>query len=465
MSDAVQEQPWVRTVVTTAGDRERESKSRLYNAVEGIGMYLFVLVVLWPFCFYFGKIHNSELIQKVANYPLVLGAMFLLFVSPFLHKDTAESWGVGNPRRLWKLLKGASGLKRAVILGAMLTLMVVLNVANVMRWPDVAKFIGFRDSPVMDYADPSKHPLGLLLVVPFGLIVSSFLVTCAIRYDNFGSAFKTALKISLPLMVGSFVAAYAALGTKAFRNFDGIEYALGVFGYVFWGAVQQLLFSSYFGTRMRKAFGPSANPDNVVPAAKRLATALTIGGAIAACVTIAGYATAVGVYGIEKAPPAMIVWMLGAALPFATAWGYFFTLDKKRMLVATLCGSFFGLIHIDSYGLVAVTFLLGVMLVYVFMEDRNRNLVALGFVHGLLGSTFNWLFSKNAEGAMHVSYSVGPWNIKGEAITMNVLVFPMLCIAAYCALLAWCTANIREEDDAEGTPDLTDPAFATDTAE
>ena len=46
------------------------------------------------------------------------------------------------------------------------------------------------------------------------------------------------------------------------------------------------------------------------------------------------------------------------------------------------------------------------------MEDKNRNLVALGFIHGFLGSMLGWLFSsKEAEGGLNIEMSVGPWNV------------------------------------------------------
>jgi hypothetical protein len=110
--------------------------------------------------------------------------------------------------------------------------------------------------------------------------------------------------------------------------------------------------------------------------------------------------------------------------------------------VATLSGSCFGLIHINSYGLVAVTFLLGIALTYVFMEDKNRNLVALGFIHGLLGSSFGTFFSKGKSGALEVDYSVGPWNVDNP--TWGVLVFPVLCILFYAALILWYSLRHKE---------------------
>lgn len=447
MAGAVAQRPetWVRTVVTTAGDVEREGKSRLFNAVEGLSIYLLVLVTLWPVCFLLGKIPDNKFILEVSNYPLVVGALFLLFVSPFIHRDTAESWGLGNPFRLWRLLHEAPMAKRAIILSSMAILMVVLNTANYIMWPEVAKFIGLKKTVAVEFTtNTAQYPYGPVVVVLFGLLLSTLIVTCAIRYDNFGTAFATAMKISLPLMVMTIIGALASRGPAAFSNFDPTKYALGVFGYVFWGAIQQLLFSSYFGTRMRKAFAPSTSPGNSVPKPQRLLVALKIGAAISGVLVPTGYIICRSLYGAEAAPPALILWFLGFTLPFGAAWGYFYALDKKRMLVATLCGSFFGLIHIDSYGLVAVTFMLGVMLVYVFMEEKNRNLVALGFIHGLLGSTFGWLFDNKEQGALQVDYNVGPWNV--EEPTFSIVIFPMLCIAAYLFLLSWCIKNIKEED-------------------
>ena len=447
MAGAISQRPetWVRSVVTTAGDVEREGKSRLFNAVEGLSIYLLVLITLWPVCFLLGKIPGNEFILSASNIPLVLGALFLLFVSPFLHGDTAESWGLGNPFRLWRLLHEAPMLKRAIILTAIAVLMVVLNTANYIMWPEVAKFIGLKRTVAVEFTtNTAQYPFGPVVVVLFGLFLSTLIVTCGIRYDNFGSAFATAMKISLPLLAMTFIAAYAARGADAFSDFNPTKYALGVFGYVFWGAIQQLLFSSYFGTRMRKAFGPSTSATNVVPKSQRFLMALKIGGAIAAVLVPTGYIICRSLYGPEAAPPVLMLWFLGFTLPFGTAWGYFYSLDRKRMLVATLCGSFFGLIHIDSYGLVAVTFMLGVLLVYVFMEDKNRNLVALGFIHGLLGSTFGWLFDNKEQGALQVDYNVGPWNV--EDPTMSIVIFPMICIAAYVLLLSWCIKNIKEDD-------------------
>jgi hypothetical protein len=98
-------------------------------------------------------------------------------------------------------------------------------------------------------------------------------------------------------------------------------------------------------------------------------------------------------------------------------------------MVATLTGAIFGGIHIDSYGLVLVTAMLGTALAYAAMEDRFRNLAALAVAHGVLGSTFGKLF-RNA-GELSVNYHVGPWHAER---TPTVLIVPALCLAI-CAVL------------------------------
>ena len=152
-----------------------------------------------------------------------------------------------------------------------------------------------------------------------------------------------------------------------------------------------------------------------------------------------------GLYGAELAPIGMLLWFAVFAFPVGAVWTHFFCRDKKRMIVATLSGSFFGLIHMDSYGLVLVTFGLGTILAWVFMEDRFRNLSALGFIHGFLGSTFGKLFRGEAAGVLRIDYHVGPWNV--DQPTAAVLIVPMLCLIGFGALFIWAIRRFHPERD------------------
>jgi hypothetical protein len=77
------------------------------------------------------------------------------------------------------------------------------------------------------------------------------------------------------------------------------------------------------------------------------------------------------------------------------------------------------------------------------MEDRYRNLSALGFIHGFLGSTFGKLFKGQSAGILRVDYRVGPWSVDDPSA--SVLIIPMICLIAYAALLVWAAHRIAPE--------------------
>ncbi|HOV32867.1 MAG TPA: hypothetical protein PLX23_05840 [Candidatus Hydrogenedens sp.] len=434
----------IRLIQTTAGEWERERFSRKQNFIEAIVVILTILCVLWLVAYPFAVIKGMKSVNLVANLILVVGGMYLLLVAPFLHKDTAQSWGLGNPVQYWRLITTGTTPKRFAIIAASIIVFIGLNIVNFKQWYHVARFFQLKalantfGLTVDVYKLPEQFP-GALFVLGFGAFVSFLIAFCAIRYDNFHTAFRTALIISLPLLAVIFISAYIQRGSAAFSNLSFSRWALGVFGYVFWGFVQQLLFSSYFGTRFRKAFAPSSSPTNRITAIdERIKKALIFGvfgaiGGIAFVLVSISIAYGVDTISSPTTLAQLILWLTVFFFPLGVVYGYFYCKDKKRILVATLSASCFGMIHIDSYGLVAVTWILGIALVYVFMEDKNRNLVALGFIHGLLGSTFGEMFSKESAGILNVDYSVGPWNVENP--TWSTLIIPVLVILAYLFIL------------------------------
>ena len=433
---------------TTAGEVERESLSRRANAVEALGVMIFILIMLWPVGYYIGVLRGVALAEPFSNIALMLGGAYLLLVAPFLHRDTLTSWGLGDPATVLRLLSAGPRWKRGAFGAVLLALFLGLNYANYVNWAEVTHFFQLEDSIVAHFDE--SYP-GRFFVFVFGGTLSALLVLFAIRYDNFGSAFMTALKISLPLLALICLAAYVQRGTIAFTSLRPWQWSLGVLGYVFWGFVQQLLFSAYFGTRLRKAFGPPAIPAKRPPLTRWILKALLIGaniGLAAYVFALLGLRIAHGA-SAEAVEVSITVGTLGFV--FGVVYGLFFGYDPKRMLVATLTASCFGLIHIDSYYLVAVTWLLGIPLTYVFMEDKNRNLVALGFVHGLLGSSLSNLFSDGQSGLFEIDYSVGPYNI--DYPTREVMIVPMLCIAVYVGIMLWCWRNLSQDEPHNPVPE------------
>jgi hypothetical protein len=428
-------------LVNTAGDQEYERKSRAYNLVEGLSIMIFVLAALWLVQYSTGIMLKIKAAEIVSGAMLGIGACYLLFVSPFRHGDTLSSWGLGNPWALWKELRDGSAAKRFTLCAIMLALFLGLNALNYSHWAEVSKFFNFNKIEALH--DANKSFPGLLFVFGFGSVLSAVIVLFGIRYDNFISAFATAMKIALPLLALIIIGAMAQRGMKAFEGFTIRAFAIGAFGYVFWGFVQQLLFSSFFGTRLRKAFGPSKSPTNAHAPGKRMPTTLAFAAGFMFIGAPLAYFPLLIHFGADQIPLKLLFYFAIFFGPFGALYGHFFAKDRKRLLVATLSGSCFGLIHINSYGLVAVTFLLGIFLTYVFMKDVNRNLVALGFIHGLLGSSFSMFFSHDKAGPLTVDYGVGPTHVHNP--TWGVIIVPVICMLAYLCLMIWYLKFAEEE--------------------
>jgi len=371
------EETWTRSIPNTYGELEREAKSRKFNIIEAFAVMTFVLVVLWAIQYPFGVLMEIKAVETGSTLLLVGGALYLLFVSPFLHRDTLASWGLGNPVALWRRLSDPTNSTRWLLGAIIASLTAILAGVFYWQWVEASDFL--FDMKMERALEIKAGLAGKIGIVALGLILATFLTTFVIRYDNFLHALFTAIKIIAVLGSLLYLAAIGTMGAKAFADFNGPKFALDVFGYVFWGALQQLLFCSYFGTRIRKGFAPAQDP------ARR---------------------------------------------------------NRKRLWVAILTGFFFGLIHINSWYLVMVCWLLGIFLSYVFMADKNRNLIALGCVHGFLGSSVGWLFSRG-KGNIEVDMGVGPAHIHGFDLPTVIVVIPL--IIGFTAFMIYAWHNWREE--------------------
>jgi hypothetical protein len=316
------------------------------------------------------------MVERICQVAMFGAIFYLLFVSPWVHGDTAASWGLGSPWALARLWRNTRGSRRFALGGAIAGVVAGLTIAFYLQWPEAADFM-------FDMKRETAHQIqeqagGRAAIIAGGFALSVFFATFVLRYDNFLSALLTGLKVIAVLGVLLYGAALLAMGGEAFGDFQADAFTWDVFRYIFWGAIQQLLFSSYFGTRLRKGFAP--------------------------------------------APPEHR--------------------NRRRFWVAVLNGSFFGIIHINSWFLVIGTWILGIILSWVFMEDRNRNLIALGFIQGFLGSSLGYLFSSGKAGAVEIEMAVGPWHMDGfDGPTMAVTTVIIVCFSTF---LAYAWRNWRE---------------------
>jgi len=361
------ESPWVRSIANTSGELEREVRSRRFNVIEAFLVMTLLLVVLWYIQYTFGVLGENDAVNTGTTIFLTVAALYCLFGSPFLHRDTLSSWGLGNPVALWRRIREGEGATRYLLAATVMLLTLGLTAVVYWQWVEVADFLfKMKEESALAVTATLTGKIG---VVIFGFVLSAFFCTFVMRYDNFLPALFMAVKILLLLGTGLYLLAFAVMGTAAFADFEGAKFGLDVFGYVFWGALQQLLFCSYFGTRLRKGFAPAEPPENM--------------------------------------------------------W-------KVRLGVAVLNGAFFGIIHINSWSLVMVCWLLGCFLSWVFMEDRNRNLIALGFIHGFLGSSVGWLFDGDKAGGFEIEMGVGPTHMEGfDLLTIVVVSLLILGFSAF----------------------------------
>lgn len=344
-------------VANVAGELEREACSRRTNLIEAFALMLAVLGTLWGVAYPLGVLTSSPA-GNVASRALVGGLIFFVAViSPRLHGDSLNSWGIGSPARLWRVWRRAHKPTRIVLAAVFTGAIIVLTLELYRNATGAGQFI-LGLEPAVTFRLQNELG-GKLAVLALCLGLSFVWATCVIRYDNFWPALKAAGKILAALLPMTLLVGWLLNGPAVFL--DGKPWALlrNGLGYIFWGALQQLLFCSYFGTRLRKGFGPAQRPE------------------------------------LRK-------------------W--------KRLAVATLNGLFFGLIHINSWLLVSFAWVLGIFLSWFFMEDRYRNLQALGFVHGVLGTCVIWLFSEEPA-PVHIRLRVGPWSMphRVDLLTLSVV--------------------------------------------
>lgn len=428
----------VPTLRNTAGEPERERCSRRANALEGLLVFGAILFLLWPMAFGLGILGGLEWVDRVVHWALWGLFAFVLLVSPRWHGDSLGAWGLGDPRRLRRMLRGARGWRGWIFRAGLAAFFAGLTVLFFRHWPHVADFVGLTKMGLA--RDPLGWPdsgAGRALVLAVCVALAALIAGAAVRYDNLGSAFRTAMGISLPLLAVVLAGAWVQRGAEAFADLSWSRWALGVAGYVFWGMVQQLLFCGYFGTRFRRGWGPASVEtagENAIARERRTRATLLFGAAFALAGSLAVWLGLRQVHGPGSVTARELAIVAAFFFGCGCAFGHWFGKDKRRMMVAVLSGGAFGLIHIDSWGLVVLTWGVGIVLSYVFMEEARRNVFALGFIHGLLGSTFGSLFSKEKSGVLEIDYKVGPWNVEEPSVWG--LAVPVICLVAVGGLIA-----------------------------
>ncbi len=314
-----------------AGESEREFRSQRANLVEAFAVMSLLLGTLWFVAYPFGVLEKMDEANDASRVLIALLLGFVLVVSPWWHGDSSRSRGLGNPGGLLLGFRRSSFRKRIVLAVLFLAAVSVLTFELYRNATGAARFV-LGVEPAMTFR-LQQHVGGETCVLLLCAAVSLVWAACVVRYDNLRPALRAAALVLAVLLPPMLLLGWLVNGVDMFLRAKPRQLFFNGLGYMFWGAIQQLLFCSYFGTRLRKGFRPGL-------------------------------------------APASRFW--------------------KRLGVAALSGLFFALVHIDSWWLVLFTWVLGTFLAWFFMEDRYRNLQVLGAVHGVLGTCVVWLFSEHA---------------------------------------------------------------------
>ena len=389
--------------------------------MEAFAIASAVLLILWPLAFGIGVLQDVRLCEPVAKVLLALSFVWMTLGSPRWHGDTSATRGLGSPTGMLALLRTGRAIDRWTVILAAGCISGGLVGLSVLDWPVAARFFRLprwcRTVPDQWYE--------WLTIVAGTLAISVFLITCVVRYENLRSALRWAARVGGLVLLYSALLAFIARGGEALGKIDWGLFASKAANHSFWGLIQQSVFTGFFSARLRKAFEPERLGAVHQPIWRRFvlgsAIALILGGAFA--VSVAAARPAKGY--LAQAPAFMaLLW------PPALAWAHAFARAPRRTAVATLGGSFFALMHHDSYELMLVTFILGTCFSYAAMEDRWRNVAVFSIVHGTLGAAILTLFG--GKGFFRISLSVSPWAVKHPA--WPHLVVPILASVAYGAL-------------------------------
>ena len=376
-----------------AGELEQETKGRLWNLLEPVIMMSLLQIVMWgiwyPYVLYdenLGiKMEFLGLRLDTLSY-ILMGIMALfLFASPFIHKDTMRGWGL-NPKFMIEAIKGKDKKQRAFAILITAIFVAIGMVAFFFLWDEIAGALFSMNG--VEASEFLAEPYGIPAVLGMGGAAGFLLSFFVVRYDNFLNALKVALIIIGVLGGGMIIFGFLIGAPMDFESIDWGNFAINFLGYIFWGALQQFLFASYFGTRFRKAFSPShefSDPRNPTGKEER-------------------------------------------------------KLYLKRIWVSVISGSYFGLIHVPSWNLVLFTWVLGIFLSWLYMKDKNRNLLALGIIHGFLGSLGGAIFSSDI-----LNLSVGPTTDESIALAPNFwIVAVFLILHQVIIVVAWYVAEKRK---------------------
>ncbi|HNV68404.1 MAG TPA: hypothetical protein PKO06_01815 [Candidatus Ozemobacteraceae bacterium] len=207
-------------------------------------------MVAWSMALVWGVMPLGPECKRIAQGLLWATAAYILFVSPWRHGDTLEDRGLGTLPGFFTYLKQGEykWLARTVFMGGNLLLIVgcfaATNVLQDVVAGALRRMGGLRI--------PRELPAWAWLAISLGLY--NFLICFLMRWDNLSRAGPMILTYlaSGILFVVLFGYWYIYLKHSGWVELVPERGFKRISSYILWGTLQELLFLSYFNTRIRK---------------------------------------------------------------------------------------------------------------------------------------------------------------------------------------------------------------------
>lgn len=318
-----------RELINAAGEAEPDRHSQRWNLLEALLVFSALGLSTWGLVAELGMQRGMRPWLYVGHGALGLCVLYMLAGSPFVHGDTAHSWGLPERGALSKRLRDAGSRTATGWTLALLACAVVFAARQ--GWPNLLARLGVRRHFLAAFEWFTTTAEGFALGMALALLVLLPAVALVVRWDNLAASLRAQAPLALGLWLGVPLLAvvYAQLsgdrsGLHLREGFAIHPDRTSVIFYLLWGFVQQGLFLGYFNARIRKGLGP--RPLGAFPA---------------------------------------------------------------RVLAALLTGLVFGAAHLPSLPLAALTAVEGALLAWYFQADATRNLFVAAVIHAVAGTLFS----------------------------------------------------------------------------
>jgi len=326
-----------RELINAAGEAEGDRRSARWNLVEALVVFGALELSIWGLVAGLGMARGSRAWLFTGHAALGLCLLYIVALSPWVHGDTAHSWGL--PRRGALRQRLGDTRLRAPTLGMLTVLGCAVTLAVWQGWPNLLARLGVRRHFRAAFDWLTLTTSGSALGGALGALVLLRAAVWAVRWDNLDRSLRALAPLALGLWLSvPALAVLYALATgdwsrlRAPRWLEIHPDRTSVIFYLLWGFVQQGLFLGYFNARFRRAIAPRRR----------------------------------------------------GLLP-------------SRALAALLTGLVFGAVHLPNLPLVGLGAVEGALLAWAFQSDATRNLFVAAVIHAVAGTLFSALLPVSME--------------------------------------------------------------------